>query len=87
MAKVEWVEGRGSEISQPHPQHREQSFPRRRADWDKSSTDAAVESSPRDREIKAAGFNGGLSINSVLVSFGREFDCEFNDRLCNYAVM
>lgn len=27
---------------------------------------------PRDREIKAAGFNGGLSITFVLVSFGRE---------------
>lgn len=35
-------------------------------DSDKSSTDAEP---PRDREIKAAGFNGGLSINFVLGFF------------------
>lgn len=63
--------------------------PPRGVDWDKSPT--VAESPLRDREIKAAESGGGLSINFVLVSFGRNWRAspvslespEFEGRLCD----
>jgi len=42
--------------------------PPRGVDWDKSPTDAAT---PRQGNKGWAGFSGGLSINFLLLSFGR----------------